>query len=116
MPIIPSPDVKCPSFLDAQWPLPFPSTTISASPTRTSSVLSDPSCAVSDAARPEYLNKQMALLDQSFPFSLTVSLEVAKRIYGGCINKSNSKNTKALDSQSIFDKTSFGAQWKKVKA
>ena len=29
---------------------------------------------------------------------------------------SNSKNKKALDSQSIIGKTSFGAQWKKVKA
>ena len=97
MPITPSPNSKCPSFVDALWPLPFPPTTISASPTRPSSVLSDPSCAVTDATRPEYSNERMTLLDQSL-----LSLEVAKRIYDGCVNKGEIKKSK--NKKTVFSK------------
>merc|ERR1711957_653357 len=101
MPITPSPNSKCSSFVNALWPLPFPPTTISVSPTRPSSVLSDPSCAVIDATRPEYSNERMTLLDQSSPFSLTVSLEVAKRIYDGCINKGEIKKSKVRKTEVV---------------
>merc|ERR1740139_1391608 len=45
-------------------------------------------------ARPEYSNKQMTASDQSSPFSSTVSLEVAKRIYDGYVNKGEIKKSK----------------------
>ena len=48
--------------------------------------------------------------------NLSSEEQFEKIVVSSKLKRSNSKNKKALDSQSIFDKTSFGAQWKKVKA
>merc|ERR1740139_1110827 len=52
-------------------------------------------------ARPEYSNEQMTASDQSSPFSSTVSLEVAKRIYDGCINKGEIKKSKVRKTEVV---------------
>merc|ERR1711957_883281 len=48
--------------------------------------------------------------------SLSSEEQFEQIVVSSKLKRSNSKNKKALDSQSIIGKTSFGAQWKKVKA